>query len=243
MRFRGYGSITDSWDATLGYLETLVPEWLVPSVVRIDVADGEAGLSQFVAIADTLSPDAKVMLSARAQAALLTIMRDESESLDRLFAASAGVPGLPGEILREVILARQVDLANRVETIQIAQRYALSRGVPEAKDDSAESARASWMWVLGIALVAAIVVTGWVCVTGVKSSTETQAKENVAGDLITAGRYAEAVELLRGSIPEATGKFPWGLALGLGVSLLGVGALFAWSQGFFSQSGRQAATT
>lgn len=244
MRFRGYGSFGGIWESTQTWVLENLPSWAT-GVTAVDVAAGEEGVEQLMAMAPELQGN--VLLSARAQLALWTIYEQQAQMIDELFVATADVSGATGEALRAALERDKAELIARAVELQRLNQGALSAGVPEALavdwypgyEQRAGVAAAGavlespMFWgILGAVVIASVVLAGAVTVTwGIGKYFSYQ--EMIVG-LQALPNPEDRITYLTQRLQtegKGSGEFPWGWVIGVGAAGIGVMMLVAWAEG------------
>lgn len=246
MRFygrAGYGAISSIWEDTLAGLRGIVPGWFGPKTVTIDVSDTRSAPQELAAAMAGVPPDATVVLSARAQKALIAICGNEQAELDRIAAMSASVPADLGERIRTAVLQRQRALDDRVQQIVRAQADASRAGVPDADLDEAEASRLlAWpaVVVIGVAIVAACALVGAIIFKAMDAEKDTYLVGTALDEAIASGNWDIIPEILGTAVKPPT-EFPWGWVIGgVTVVALGIGGFFFLGE-YAKEKGRAAA--
>ena len=127
----GYGSYAGIWDDTQTYILETLPSWMT-GVMPIDVPEGEAGVVAMGEILESIDPGQKVLLSARAQMALWTMLKRSADSIDRQFMATADIGGPTGETIRGYLEQQKQELISQAQQLVNLSNAAFDQGVPEA---------------------------------------------------------------------------------------------------------------
>jgi len=96
----------------------------------VDVSEGEAGVQELLEMAPTL--EGKILLSARAQMALWTILERTMQSIERQIAATADIGGPTGEAVRAKLEKDRLVVINQAQELVRLNNSAISQGVPQA---------------------------------------------------------------------------------------------------------------
>jgi len=241
----GYGSYAGIWDDTQTWILETLPSWMT-GVMPIDVPEGEAGVIAMGEILDSIDPGQKVLLSARAQMALWTMLKRSADSLDRQFVATADVGGPTGETIRGYLEQQKQELMNQAQQLVNLSNAAFDRGIPEANmgewfpEESSRTAGAAAVavsspviyLVLAIAIPVAIVAVAIAgAIVWTKYLDIGQQEHELA---LLPDAEAKMAYLSRKFAAEASAKkdgFPWPWVIGIGAAGVGLVLLVSWAEG------------
>jgi len=240
----GYGAYGGVWDDTQVWLLENLPTWAT-GVTPVDVPEGEAGVVALEELAPTL--EGKVLLSARAQMALWTILERQATSIDTMFAMTADIGGPTGESIRAHLEGQRQEVIRQANEIIALNNAAFSKGIPAASMGDwfpSEAARTSgaagavvqsppfWGIVLGIVIAAVVLAAAVTIAWAIGKNYELQEQVSALGSL--PDPEAKLTYLLQRTTKrseERQSQFPWGWAIG--IATIGVSAvlLVAWAEG------------
>jgi len=250
MRFCGYGQADGAragvTEDIANLIATYAPNWIVPGVTLIDVPEGQEGVDQLVSITATLSPSSRVLLSYRAQAALMKIMAREQEIINEMILLANSMPPQNAAAVLGTLMRYQGDLSSRFSILQRANVQALQAGVPSVEqalgsEEAARTISGGEIAVLAAAVVIAIavIVTVGVVITKAISGVSSKLAELTAfRQMVNAGQYDQAAGMFA-QMAEPSKKFPWMWVIGIGATAIGGTLLLAWYQGYFEEAGKR----
>jgi len=241
MRF-GYSG---TWEDTILWFHSYLPSWIT-GVEKIDVPEEqlirETG-EQYL-LDQLIGKEGKlILLSARAQYVLWTVMRNEKKQLDELTEYSKELPEEDALEIDRWVAKKNNQLATRAQTFFGVTEDSLEKGVPPAKINDwlliqmEPTAALPAVWVVVTVLGAAVVIATGVVIAAkfisdiFASKYETASKVDAVKMLIDSGQAALIPDLFKS---QKEGGFPWGWLLGISAAL-GVGVI---AINYFSESSK-----
>jgi hypothetical protein len=244
--YDGYGAYGGVWDDTQMFIAENVPTWIT-GVTPIDVPEGDEGVEQLGRILDGLAPDQKVLLSARAQMAMWTMLKRSADSIDRQMVATAEIGGPAGESIRGFLEMQKSEIIAQALELQNLSNAAFEQGVPPAymaewfPEESQRTVGAVaaapavtpvfWI-VLAIAIPAAIIavaVVAGVIWTKYLDIGQQEHELNLLPDAEAKMAYLSRKFAAEGG--DGKSGFPWAWVVGIGAAGVGVILLISWAEG------------
>lgn len=246
MLYRGYSQVESAADSFIALMERYAPSWL--GIHFIDIQNERRATEELRSKIAAIPPGDRVVLSYRAQVALIEVMAEEQARLDELFALSTDMPPAEGEKLRSSIMAMQRELDGRMVTLVRSNQAAADKGIPTAEEFMEETTGSSrtmtgleigGLILAGVVIMAIIITSGVVIHKAIQGALDKAEALTAARDFLDMGRPDLAAEIFKR--PEEERRFPWGWVLGIGTVLIGGGLLYAWYAGYLGQAGAQLA--